>query len=276
MRSIWSVCRREFAGFFLAPLGYVAVGMFSVLSGLGFTLSFFMYVRMSQSPGEFGYSAVPDFEEWFLSPFMVYCGLLIMFLSPLLTMRLLAEERHKGTIELLFTYPLRDRDIIFGKYLAAMGVVLVMVLAVVVDLLVIASIASVEPAVLILGLVAVILMGSAFISLGLFISATSRSQMSSAVVTFGLSLIFYVIGSAGERLPKENPAPPAWPDGLRDTVGSIYSVFRQIVGEFSIDAHAKNLAQGLFQPRDIAYYVLFTAFFLFLTFRALESRNWRA
>ena len=275
MSNTWAVCKREFKSFFLTPIGYVVVGMVAVISGLAFAASFLTYVRMSQAPGQYAYTAVPDFEETLLSPFLVFCGMLIMFLSPLITMRLLAEEKHRGTIELLLTYPLRDRAVVFGKYLAAMGMVLVMMLIIGVDLVVVAVLVKVEPAVLVFGLVTVFLMSAAFISLGLFVSSVTRNQITSATVSFGAFLMLYILGNLGEDLPTENPVPAAWPEILRTLVGFVYRVFRQLVMEMPLDAHAKEMAQGIFDPKDVAYYVLFTAFFLFLTFRSLESRNWR-
>jgi ABC-2 type transport system permease protein len=275
MKNTWAVCKREFKSYFLTPVGYVVVGMVSVIAGIAFTMSIIYYAKMSQDPVQFGLSSPPDFEEWLLSPFLVFCGMLIMFLSPLITMRLFAEEKHRGTIELLLTHPLRDREIIFGKYLAAMGMVLTMMLVLSVDLLIINHFVDVEPLVLIFGVVTVALMGSAFISLGMFVSSITRNQITSGTITFGIMMLLYVVGNLGEELPKVNPTPANWPERMRLMIGYIYDAFRGLTMELSVDAHAKNMAQGFVQPSDIVYYLLFSAFFIFLTFRALESRNWR-
>lgn len=275
MRNMWAVCKREFSSFFLTPVGYVVVGMVAVISGLAFTISFLTYVKISQAPGQYAYTTVPDFEETLLSPFLVFCGVLVMFLSPLITMRLLAEERHRGTIELLLTHPLRDRDIIFGKYLAALGMLGVMMLIFAVDLGILWHFATVEWPVLVFGVAAVFLMGAAVLSLGLFVSAVTRNQISSGTITFGIFLLLTIAGSLGEDLPKENPTPPLWPEAFRAPIGLVYGAFRSLVLEMPLDAHAKDMALGIIEPKDIAYYVLFSAFFLFLTFRAMESRHWR-
>jgi ABC-2 type transport system permease protein len=275
MSRVFAVCRREFASYFQTPAGYVVTGLVAIISGLAFSISFLGYARMSQSPGDYGFSTVPDFEETLLSPFLVFCGMLIMFLSPLITMRLLAEEKHKGTMELLLTWPLRDRDIIFGKYAAALGMLLVMMLIIGADLAVVAAFVAIEPAVLIFGLVTVFLMGAAFISLGLFVSSITRNQITSGVITFGISLILYIAGNVSEDLPAENPAPAAWPELAQTMTGHVWRVFRKLMMELPLDAHAEEMALGILQPKDIAWYLLFCALFLFLTFRALESRNWR-
>lgn len=276
MRNTWAVCRREFAGYFLSPIGYVAVGLFALITGLAFTFSLFSYAQISQSPAAYDFSSVPDFEESLLSPYLVFCGMVIMFLAPLLTMRLLAEEKNRGTIELLLTFPLRDRDIIFGKYLASLGMLVVMMLVIGVHLVLVSRHVPVEPAVLVFGLLTVFLMGGAFLSLGLFVSSVTRTQITSGTITFGVNLLLYILGTMGEGLPEESPAPGHWPGILQDSLGFLYSVFRNVVLELPLDAHAREMAQGIAAPADIAYYVLFSAFFLFLTFRALESRHWRA
>lgn len=276
MTTTLAVARREFASFFLTPIGYVAVGLYALLSGLGFTFQLLMFSRISQAPSDFGYGTAPDFEEWMLSPFLMYCGLLVMFLAPLITMRLIADERHRGTIELLFTFPLRDRDIVLGKFLAAAGMVFVMMLPVMVDLVIVASLVDIEPAVLVLGLSAAFLMGLSFISLGLFVSSVTHNQVTAGFITFGASMLIYVVGNVAEKLPKGNPVPEAWPDAARAFGGAVYSFFRATMNELAMDNHAKEMAQGIFQPKDPVYYLLFCAFFVYLTFRSLESRNWRA
>lgn len=276
MRNTWAVCKREFKSFFLTPVGYVVVGMVAVIAGLAFSISFITHADITQNPTMYAYSALPDFEETFLSPYLVFCGMLIMFLAPLITMRLLAEERHRGTIEFLLTQPLRDREIIFGKYLAALGVLGVMMLCVGVNLAIMGwFVEGVEPPVLVFGLLTVFLMGAACISLGLFVSSVTKTQIMSGTVTFGVTLILFILGNLGEELPETSPTPAQWPEALRGGIDFFYGIFRGLVMELPVDAHAKEMALGVVQPVDIAYYVLFSAFFLFLTFRALESRNWR-
>lgn len=276
MRNTWAICKREFASYFTTPVGYVVVGTFTVISGLGFAASLLFYAKVSQSPSEFAYTGVPDFEETFLSPYLVFVGTVIMFIGPLVTMRLLAEEKNRGTIELLMTYPLRDGEIIFGKYLAALGMLLVMMGVVAVDMGIVAYFVQVEPSVLVLGLLAVFLMGAAFLALGLFVSVLSSNQVTAGTLTIALWLVGYILGALGENMPKTRPAPETWPEGLRAAAGHVYGLFRTLVQELPLDAHASEMAQGVLQPKDIAYYVLFAAFFLFLTFRAFSGRRWRA
>jgi ABC-2 type transport system permease protein len=276
MRNTWAVCKREFSSYFVTPVGYVVVGIFAAVTGIGFAASFLFYSKVSMNPSAYAYSNVPDFEETLLGPFLVFCGLLVMFIAPLVTMRLLAEERNRGTMELLLTQPLRDREIVFGKYFASLGMLLVMLAVIGIDLIIMAFYVNVEPTVLIFGLISVFLMGAAFLSLGLFVSAMTNNQITAGTLTFGLSLVLYVVGSFAGDLPKKNPSPESWGPALRALAGTFYNFFRNLAQQLAFDGHAKEMTQGVLRPEDIAYYLLVAAFFLFLTFRALESRKWRA
>ena len=144
-----------------------------------------------------------------------------------------------------------------------------------VDLCIMGYFIDVEPLVLVFGLLTVFLMGSAFISLGLFVSSITSNQITAGSITFGLNLFFYIIGNVGEDLPKVLSIPETWPVFLSVPTAFAYTIFRALIIELPLDGHAKEMALGIVQPQDIAYYVLFMAFFLFLTFRALESRHWR-
>ena len=275
LRGTWAVCKREFASYFLTPVGYAVVGIFALLAGCAFSLTFIYFSRISQSPVTYGYNTVPDLEELCLSPFLVFCGTLLMFLSPMITMRLFAEERHRGTIELLFTHPLRDAEIVFGKYLAALGMTLFGMIFIALDLAIIRYFVHIEIPVLVLGVLSVFLMGAACIAFGMFMSAVTRNQITAATLSFGGFLFLYTIGSLAGDLPEQPPLPAGWPQALTGITTAAYGVVRAFLVELKMDVHADDMAQGIFEPNDVAYYVLAAAFFIFLTFRALESRHWR-
>jgi hypothetical protein len=119
-------------------------------------------------------------------------------------------------------------------------------------------------------------MSAAFMALGLFISALTSSQITAGTLTFGLWFVMYILGTFGGDMKEHVMVPGQWGINVQRAVDFFYRIFRQIVLELPLDSHAEQMAQGIVQPKDIAYYVLFAAFFLFLTFRALESRKWRA
>ncbi len=276
MRNTWAVCWREFKSYFITPVGYIVVGTYAVISGLGFTAAFIWHARSTQSPMDYQFEGVPDLEEFFLSPYLVFCGQLMLFIGPLITMRLLAEERNRGTIELLLTHPLRDREIIFGKYLASLMVALVLMAVVAAHLSTLLYHTNVEPAVLLLGLLGVFLVSASFLSMGLFISALSPNQVTAATITFAAWFVMFILGNLATDLPEVRDFVNEVPQAMQVIAIPAYSVFRAAALELPMDAHAAEMAQGVLRPEDLAYYVLTIAFFLFLTFRAFETRKWRA
>ena len=276
VRNTWAVCKREFYEYFSTPVGYIVIGTYAGIVGLAFAASFILYADVTKAPGTYGFTEIPNFEETLLSPMLIFMGQVMMFLGPLITMRLLAEERNRGTMELLLTHPLRDREIIFGKYLAGLCMLGVMMLVVTAHVGTILYFTDVEPAVLGLGLLALFLMGAAFISMGLFVSTMTSNQITAATVTFGVWFISYILGSSSEQLPETYALSATWPEALQKAVAFGYELLRNFMMELPIDAHAKIMAQGVVQLKDIVYYLLFIAFFLFLSFRAFESRRWRA
>ena len=276
MGNSWVICKRELKSYFSTPVGYVVLGAYALISGLGFSFSFIIYSFVTQAPAQYLQPAIPDFEEYFLSEYLVYCGLNMMFIGPLITMRLLAEERYQGTIEMLLTHPLRDRDIIFGKYLASLSILGMMFATTGLNMCIVYYFVDVEIEVLVFGLLAFFLMGSAFLSMGLFISSMCRTQITSATLTFAAYFVLFMMGYLADELPETLPVPEDWSAKAHSFMNAGYEGLRTIAHELPIDAHARQMAQGIFQPVDLTYYVLFILFFLFLTFRALEMRKWRS
>ncbi|MFP6581692.1 MAG: ABC transporter permease [Candidatus Hydrogenedentota bacterium] len=276
MGSSWIIAKREFKSYFSTPVGYVVLGAFALISGLGFAYSFIVYGFMTETPANYELAAIPDFEETFLSEYMVYCGLMMMFIGPLISMKLLAEEHNLGTIEMLYTLPLRDRDIIFGKYFAAIAMLGLMILTTGVHLVIVYFYVDVEIEVLLFGLLAFFLMGAAFLSMGLFVSSLCKTQITAATVTFAVYFVLFMIGTLSDKIPDAITVPETWPESVRSVVTVVHGGIQSIALELPIDAHARQMAQGIFQPADVAYYFLFIGFFLFLTFRSLETRKWRS
>ena len=275
MRSAWVIGKREFKSYFATPVGYVVLGTYALISGLGFAFQFILYSFWTETPAQYEFPAVPDFEEVFLSEYLVYCGLMMMFIGPLITMRLLAEERNQGTIEMLLTHPFRDRDIVFGKYFASLGMLLLMMLISGINLCIVYYFVDVEVEVLLFGLLSFFLMGASFLSMGLFVSSMCQSQMTAATVTFAVYFSMFMMGYMSGDMPTALPIPADWPLNVHAFLTSGYEILLAIVKELPIDAHARQMAQGIFRPMDVAYYVLFIAYFMFLTFRSLEMRKWR-
>jgi ABC-2 type transport system permease protein len=174
---------------------------------------------------------------------------------PLVTMRLFAEERRSGTIELLLTYPVRDGAVLVGKYLAALtlyGTMIAATLAYPAIVLWVAR-ANVEWGPLLTGYIGLLLMGGMFLAVGLLASSLTENQIVAAVVTFGVLLIFWIIGWTAEF--------------ATGTLGVVLT-------HLSILEHNDTFAKGVLDTKDIIYYLNFTFLALFLALRSLESRRW--
>ena len=178
----------------------------------------------------------------------------MIFIAPLFTMRLYAEERKSGTIELLFTYPVSDAAVLAGKFAACLTAFVILLAGTLPGVIAVALVATPAWKVIACGYGALFLLGCAFFSLGTFASTLTRNQIIAAVISFGLLLVLWFIGEA------KTSAGPA--------VGSILEYM-------SVSKHFENLSKGLIDSRDVIFYIVFSAFFLFLTLRQISSYRWR-
>jgi ABC-2 type transport system permease protein len=238
------VARRELAALFGRPQAWILAGAFVLLGGYLF------------------YSEVAFFEVFGgnrlttgLWPFVFLdLRLAAFFVVPLLTMRLIAEERQLGTFELLCALPVRDRSIVLGKFIAAYCVFLVMVGATLPGPLLLHLLRPFNWGPLLAGYCGLLLLGAVFIACGLAASAVSQSQMVSAMLTYAV-LAFSWYASWNEAAMSESLTP--------------------LVRAVSLFDHYAGFTQGVLDSRSIAYFVCVTVFFLFLAVRALGVRAWR-
>jgi ABC-2 type transport system permease protein len=189
-----------------------------------------------------------------LRPLFANLSVILLLLMPLVTMRLFAEERRSGTMELLLTYLVRDGAVLLGKYLAGLTLYAVMVSGTLLyPALLLYFKARPEWGPLATGYLGLMLMGAMFLAVGLFASSLTENQIVAAIVTFGILLMFWVIGWTAE-----------FAGGPLGTV----------LTHLSILEHNDTFAKGVLDTKDIIYYVDFTALALFLTLRSLEARRW--
>jgi len=245
VKRTWALYRKELRSYFVSPLFYVVSAIFLSLCGL------FFYSDLN-AVTQFGFGA--DILGNFFQLMFVDMTKVMMITVPLLTMRLFAEERKLGTIELLFTYPLREREIYAGKYLAAATVFLVMLTL---TLTFPGYLYTIQPYVfrpIIAGYVGLVLLGLMFIAVGLFVSSLTDSQVVAGVTSVGMLLLFWFM---------------SW----NEASGS--DRVMRIVNAFSTFEHFWNFSKGLIDSTDVLYYLVVATFFTNLTLRHLESRRWR-
>lgn len=245
MNRAWALYTKEVRSYFVSPLFYIVSAVFLCLCGL------FFYSDLNYFT-QFGFGM--DILNNFFQLLFVDMTKVMTITVPLLTMRLFAEERKLGTIELLFTYPLREGEIYAGKYLAAATVFLVMLATTLVFPLYLYTIQPYALRVILAGYSGLLLMGLVFIAVGLFISALTDSQVVAGVGSVGLLLLFWFM---------------SW----NEASGS--DQVMRVVKAFSTFDHFWNFSKGLIDSTDVLYYLFVTAFFTNLTLWLLDSRRWR-
>jgi len=244
VRAVRAIARREFAAYFGSPTAYVLLAVYLTLSGYFFYSDVAFFVTFGAQVLETGlwrYVFI-DFR------------LVTLLVLPLVTMRLFAEERKLGTIELLWTLPVRDYQLILGKFLAAWGFFLVTLVLAMIPFAVFYvyhPFALGPPAAGFLGL---LLLGTAFIACGLAASTLTENQVVAAMVTYGILVFFWFM---------------TW----NEAVGSEWIV--RVLLLLSLFDHYYSFATGSIQTADLAYFALFTLFFLYAGLRSLQSRAWR-
>jgi ABC-2 type transport system permease protein len=183
-------------------------------------------------------------------------GVVSVFTLPLLTMRLWAEEKRSGTVELLLTFPLRDIDIVLGKFLASLVVYGLLLLLTLLYPLIAAmlSLNPLDPGPIVSGYLGTFLLGAALLSLGFLCSTWTENQIVACAFAWAGFLVFWLIGHAA--------------DFAGGKLGTLFT-------HLSLANHHDNLVKGIVQTQDIVYLVLFCLFCLFLTLRSIESTRWR-
>jgi len=248
--------KKEIKIFFSMPIAYVLFVVFTALSGYFFANIANYYSLMSIRSMNQYQMAMMDLTmmEGVFRPYFYNLSFLLLLIIPLITMRLFAEEKREGTAELLFTFPVSDFSIVSAKFFAAFTVFLAMLAGSLSSFVVMLSITGFQVMPVIGGFIGLMLLGAAFLMLGLFVSALTESQIVAAVVSFGLLLFFWLI------------------DWLSNSVGPAAAA---ILANISIIKHFDGFSKGLINTADAAYYLGFIFIFFFLSLRILESKHWR-
>ena len=255
MNAFGSVYRKELYSLFASPIFYVVAFTFLVISGYFFysAMAFYNFVSFQASQNPMAAKQL-NLTDMVLRPFFMDMSIVLLLISPLLTMRLYAEERKSGTLELLFTYPIPDRSAVLAKFCAVVTALVVILAGTLPGIALLGYIGNPSWKTVATAYLGIMLLGGAFISLGLFTSSLTQNQIIAAVLSFGALLMFWVIG---------------W---VKNLVGPTSGSFVEYI---SITKHLDSFTKGVLDSRDLLYYVLFMAFFLFLTLRQIESHRWR-
>jgi ABC-2 type transport system permease protein len=253
--KVWPVFKKELRLYFTSPVAYAVGTIFLLIAGY-FFYSIFAFFTMASMQAMMNPAMARELNvtDSVLRPLFSNLSVILLLIMPLLTMRLIAEERRAGTIELLLTYPIRDGAVLAGKYLAALALYAMMIGFTLAYPAMVAYFAQLEWGPLLTGYLGLLLMGAAFLAVGLFASSLTENQIVAAVITFGVLLMFWVIGWSA------------------DYAGG---GFGRVLAHLSILEHNESFSRGVLDTKDVIYYLNFTALALFLTLRALEARRWK-
>lgn len=232
-----TIAQREFRAYFNGPMGYIVVGMFTLFLGL---LFFFLFGTLV-------------LRRATLQPMFTAMSALLPLLCAALSMRSFSEERQRGTIELLITLPVRDSDVVVGKFIGSLGVLVVTLLATLTYPVAISSMGDLDSGPVIGGYIGILLGGGAYIAIGMAVSSYMKDQLSSFFVTALVGYILYFVDKTLIFLPQ-----------------SVASILEYL----STDFHFKSIARGVIDSRNVLYFGSVIAAGLLISARSLSSRRW--
>jgi len=254
MRNIWIIFKKELHGYFVSPIAYLLLTMFALIFGYFFwsAVAYFAYVGIeSQMQGQ---SYPMNINEMVIRPLLSNAAVIGLFFIPMITMRLFAEEKKTGTIELLATSPVRDIEIILGKWLAALALYVCLLVFTAINFAFLFKYGNPDWKPLAIGYLGLLLLGGALLAVGTFISTLTRNQIIAAAATFGVCLLLWVL---------------EWNSYETAT-------WAQVMAYCSVIKHLESFTKGVLDSRDAVYYVSLIFLGLFLTSRSMESLRWRS
>ncbi|MFZ0430767.1 MAG: ABC transporter permease subunit [Acidobacteriota bacterium] len=256
MRNYVAIIGKELHTLFVSPIAYVVLAVFFGVSGYFFEIILSFYVQQS-AMRQFGQSSFAmDVPSLVMQSYFGVLSTILLFVLPMITMGILAEERKRGTIELLLTSPITRLQLILGKFSAAMIFLAVMLAPAVLNLLLILTYSDPRPPVspYLTGLLGAVLLGGALLAVGIFISSLTENQIVAAAATFGVFIILWVLDASAAS------STTFWNETLR---------------YLSVLNHYEDFTKGVLDTQHVVFYLSFIFLGLFLTSLSMESEKWR-
>ena len=246
---MWAVCKKEIQNYFYSPVGYVFIAIFMLISAV-----IFFNLNLAANTNGTGYSGRVEYANT-LQNMTIY----LSFITPVLTMRIFAEERRNKTDQLYLTSPISITGVVMGKYIACLAVLLIAMVLNLIFPIVLSVYNTSDTVSLNLGMLMVqytgfFLVGATFVAIGVFISSMTESQVVAAVVSFAVAFVIWLGNNVFSNLGS-------------DLISTIASSFNMI-------SRYQNFADGIVGFAPVIYYVSVSGLFVFLTVRAIERRRW--
>ena len=246
MRKIWAIVRRELIAYFSSPLAYIVMAAFLLMQGY----IFYLIVSILNNPQT---PAMTPLRLFFGGT--IFFWLFLLFLVPVITMRLVAEERRSGTIEVLLSSPVTEGQVIAGKFLAALAFYVILWLPTLVYVAILEHHASIDPGPVAAGYLGVLLLGVLFMGVGTFTSTLTDNQLIAAIIAFAVMVALFSIGLVEQLI--------------------MSSEIKAVLGHMNLWTQMDDFAKGIVDTRHVVYQLSFGALFLFLAAKSLEVKKWR-
>jgi ABC-2 type transport system permease protein len=255
MRNIWIICRKELASYFVSPVAYILLVIFGLVIGYFFWFLLGRFVVMGIEMQMRGQMFPMNLNEEIIRPLLGNTAVIGLFLIPMITMRLFAEEKRTGTIELLATSPVRDFEIIAGKWLAALALYACMLIFTGLNLAFLFRYGNPDWKPLLVSYLGLLLQAGALLAIGTFISTLTKNQIVAGAVTFGVLILLWVLSWL-----------TAFESGL----------WARVLAYLSVVTHFDSFGKGVLDSKDAVFYLTVIFLGLFFTARSLESLRWRS
>jgi ABC-2 type transport system permease protein len=255
MRNILIICRKELSSYFVSPIAYLLLTMFALIFGFFFWNSVGYFNMMGLESQMRGQGFPMSVNEYVIRPLLSNVSVIGLFFIPMITMRLFAEEKRTGTIELLATSPIRDIEVIIGKWLAAVILYVVMLAFSAVNFAFLFRYGNPDWRPLAIGYLGLLLQAGGLLAVGTFISTLTKNQIIAGAATFGVCLMLWVM---------------EWVAGYET------AAWARVLAYLSVITHFESFAKGVLDSKDALYYVSLIFLGLFLTSRSMESLRWRS
>lgn len=255
MRNVWVICRRELGSYFASPIAYLLLAVFAVIFGYFFWTLIAVFIVEGMEMQMRGQMFPMNVNEQIVRPLLGNANVVGLFVVPLISMRLFAEEKRNGTIELLATSPVRDLEVILGKWLAAVILYLTLLLFSSVSLAFLFRYGNPDWKPLLVGYLGLLLETAGLLAIGTFISSLTKNQIIAGAATFCVCLLLFVIG---------------WVSSFDN------SSWATVCSYLSVSTHMEPFERGVIALKDAIFYLTVIFLGLFFTARSLESLRWRS
>src|SRR5215475_14830502 len=234
MRNIWIICRKELRSYFVSPIAYLLLAMFTFIFGYFFTTIVAEFVRYGMAMQMRGEGFPLNVNEELVRPLLGNAGVVGLFLIPMITMRLFAEEKRNGTIELLTTSPIKDIEVILGKWLAALTLYACMLLFTALNFAFLFKYGNPDWKPLAIGYLGLLLQAGGLLAIGTFISTLTKNQIIAGAATFGVCLLLWVM---------------EWVAGYET------ATWAKVLAYMSVITHYESFGKGVLDSKDAVYYL---------------------